>query len=209
MDETKKSEFIELVRDRPALWDQKVPEYGSRMRDQNLMWQNIAESLNVDVEMVKKTWANMRDYFRKELKNVPLTTTGMAAVDKYNSKWPYWKVLLFLVPVLHPRPTEGNLSLIEELVVEQDEEHELDLAALGPTASAAALENGSVAGATMEGPPYKRKKWQVRLFPNALTDRIAKAVHAPYRAHATAFLTRPPLRFFVACSALLIRQAAF
>lgn len=91
--------------------------------------------LALAVEMVKKTWANMRDYFRKELKNVPLTTTGMTVVDKYNNKWPYWKALLFLVPVLHPRSTEGNCSLIEELVVEQDEEHKLDLVALGPTAS--------------------------------------------------------------------------
>lgn len=53
------------------------------------------------------------------------------AVDKCISKWLYWKPLLFLAPVLQPRPTEGNLNLIEELVVpvpmeETDGELEID-----------------------------------------------------------------------------------
>lgn len=61
--------------------------------------------------MAKKKWKNLRDTFIKELKKIPKPRSGADADNepKYTGTWPYFESMSFLIVILKPRKTEGNI----------------------------------------------------------------------------------------------------
>ncbi|CAG4979451.1 unnamed protein product [Parnassius apollo] len=62
-------------------------------------------------ETAKKKWKNLRDTFIKELKKIPKPRSGADADNepKYTGTWPYFESMSFLIVILKPRKTEGNI----------------------------------------------------------------------------------------------------
>ncbi|CAH2014125.1 unnamed protein product [Acanthoscelides obtectus] len=75
----------------------------------------------------KKKWANLRTCFRRELNAQKNTKSGQAATKR--RKYVYFEQLLFLLPCMENRRTEGNLE--EDNSQENDEDDEQ----AGPSAS--------------------------------------------------------------------------
>ncbi|XP_073837008.1 uncharacterized protein [Musca autumnalis] len=60
--------LILLVKQHPILWN-KTQENYNRNRPQKLQtWQEIAEQLGVSVDKIRRTWENLRDQYRRDLK---------------------------------------------------------------------------------------------------------------------------------------------
>lgn len=59
---------------------------------------------------VRKKWTNLRDYFRKQLKDVKGKKSGQAASKK--KRWVFFERMSFLIPYMQPREMSGNLDTI-------------------------------------------------------------------------------------------------
>ena len=86
--------------------------------------------------MCKKKWANLRTCFRRELNAQKNTKSGQAATKR--RKYVYFEQLLFLLPCMENRRTEGNL--------EQDDSQEND-------------EDDDESGPSTSTPIPQRRKW--------------------------------------------------
>ncbi|XP_063895317.1 uncharacterized protein LOC126054629 [Helicoverpa armigera] len=99
----------------PCLWDLNNPDYHNRdVKDlaweqicKNVFddWENCLDKTNKCAEL-KKKWANIRDYYRKEVqrnKNIP---SGSAA--KKAKTYIYSDLLYFLTPMFCKRDSESN-----------------------------------------------------------------------------------------------------
>nr|CAI5850710.1 unnamed protein product [Callosobruchus analis] len=65
-------------------------------------------------KQVADKWKNLRDYFRKELKKVPLTRSGDPGEEALKkSAWLHFKSLLFLDQFL-PRTSHSNLPYTDD-----------------------------------------------------------------------------------------------
>ncbi|XP_011198110.2 uncharacterized protein LOC105222462 [Bactrocera dorsalis] len=89
--------LISEVFARPALWDRKNKNYHNRQLVEHL-WKSVAREMNLKKEEVKKKWKYIRDQFRAELRkiSVPISADSANMESEFNSKWPYFKQLLFL-----------------------------------------------------------------------------------------------------------------
>lgn len=69
----------------------------------------------VSAKQVTHKWKNLRDYFRKELKKVPLPRSGDPGEEALKkSTWPHFKSLLFLKDQFLPRTSHSNLPDTDE-----------------------------------------------------------------------------------------------
>uniref|UniRef100_A0A034WNG7 Transcription factor Adf-1 n=1 Tax=Bactrocera dorsalis TaxID=27457 RepID=A0A034WNG7_BACDO len=89
--------LISEVFARPALWDRQNKNYHNRQLVEHL-WKSVAREMNLKKEEVKKKWKYIRDQFRAELRkiSVPISADSANMESEFNSKWPYFKQLLFL-----------------------------------------------------------------------------------------------------------------
>ncbi|KAL4152870.1 hypothetical protein QTP88_000703 [Uroleucon formosanum] len=60
-------------------------------------------------EPLKKKWRGLRDTFGKELKKVNSKKSGQAAVSETDSRWPYFKNLLFLRGTMSRRDIKSSV----------------------------------------------------------------------------------------------------
>nr|CAI5819851.1 unnamed protein product [Callosobruchus analis] len=66
-------------------------------------------------KQVAHKWKNLRDYFRKQLKKVPLTRSGGPREEALkNSAWPHFKSLLFLKDQFLQRTSHSNLPYTDD-----------------------------------------------------------------------------------------------
>ncbi|XP_063226868.1 uncharacterized protein LOC134533313 [Bacillus rossius redtenbacheri] len=84
-------------------------EYPSVLNDEPVARYLKQNSSFVSVEELKKKWRGMRDTFGRELKKVTTTKSGQEANSDHLSKWPYFKMLLFLKPTMSRRDLKGNI----------------------------------------------------------------------------------------------------
>lgn len=59
-------------------------------------------------------WKNLKDYFRRELKKLPVSRSGDPGDIADKSHWPYFKSLLFLQDQFLPRSSTSNLVESED-----------------------------------------------------------------------------------------------
>ncbi|ERL85020.1 uncharacterized protein LOC109546506 [Dendroctonus ponderosae] len=122
--------LINLVNERKPLWDMTEKSYN--MRDiQRKLWQEVAVEINADVHVVKNKWRGLRDTFRKELNKSKKSKSGDGAESLVISKWPYYKMLLFLSESVARRKLHGNVSPQKKKTETSDSETEPILEAAG------------------------------------------------------------------------------
>ncbi|KAG8246143.1 hypothetical protein J6590_083929 [Homalodisca vitripennis] len=98
-----RGKLISLVRDKATLWDQRDKFYHNR-DFRSKLWEEVAKELNVQGDEARKTWEHLRDTFRKKVKE---NKSGSGA----KPTWTYFESLTFLLPVMKPRVTTGNLPV--------------------------------------------------------------------------------------------------
>ncbi|XP_056641520.1 uncharacterized protein LOC130448258 [Diorhabda sublineata] len=120
--------LIEEVEKKPALYKKSLKEYSDANMKKKL-WEEVCEAVVVDWNSlsaeektnkgrdVQKKWANLRTCFRRELNAQKNTKSGQAANKR--RKYVYFEQLLFLLPCMENRLTEGNLE--EENFLSNDE----------------------------------------------------------------------------------------
>ncbi|XP_039962929.1 uncharacterized protein LOC120776384 [Bactrocera tryoni] len=120
--------LISEVFARPALWDRKNKNYHNRQLVEHL-WKSVAREMNLKKEEVKKKWKYIRDQFRAELRkiSVPISADSANMESDFNSKWPYFKQLLFLKDQMKHRELSGNLKKISTIPDESGNEDPLEV----------------------------------------------------------------------------------
>ncbi|XP_023228049.1 transcription factor Adf-1-like [Centruroides sculpturatus] len=98
--------LIELVREYTFLYDLSDRRYSDNQRKDDA-WKEIAKKLQVRDCDCKKTWALLRDAFRRAIKKRKETKSGQASVSR--KKWKYEDEMSFLLPYFKERPTIGNV----------------------------------------------------------------------------------------------------
>lgn len=94
LNSAQKLKIIEMVKQRPILWDTSLPEYNIKQtEDKILAWQEIAIELNSTPTKVATCFTKLRDYYRRRIANLDKTGAGN------EPKWEYFKPMNFLRPV--------------------------------------------------------------------------------------------------------------
>ncbi|XP_014260382.1 uncharacterized protein LOC106673010 isoform X1 [Cimex lectularius] len=99
--------LIELVRERPVLYDLKDPKY-LNADWKGRIWQEIGLKINVDGSQCKSRWNNIRDNFKKSW-GKRKTKSGQAA--KKSKPYRFENQLQFLLEFMEERETKGNIGL--------------------------------------------------------------------------------------------------
>ncbi|XP_068630491.1 uncharacterized protein [Battus philenor] len=117
--------LISLVFSKPPLWDKSNEKYRNRYVIEKC-WKEISEAMNQDEYKLRKKWKYLRDQFSVEYTKIPSSRFGDEASISSESKWPYYKSLMFLKDVIKSRNFSGNLcpsnrpsSKISEEIVQQ------------------------------------------------------------------------------------------
>ncbi|XP_076179004.1 uncharacterized protein LOC143152591 [Ptiloglossa arizonensis] len=110
--------FVELVRDRPALWDVRSEEYADKIKKKEC-WLEIFRVMvknfdNFSVETKERTsakiqrkWKSLRNCFTRELTKQKSEKTGAGASNR--KKYVYFDILTFLIPALTDKSTSSYL----------------------------------------------------------------------------------------------------
>ncbi|KAL3212975.1 hypothetical protein MRX96_035797 [Rhipicephalus microplus] len=100
--------LISLVRQEPALWNQRSATY--RNADARAgAWRRVISTLGLaltdeNVKLAYNRWRNLRDTFSRKLREQKKKSG--AGVVKATPKWKFFNLLLFLKDVTKPRPTQ-------------------------------------------------------------------------------------------------------
>ncbi|XP_063545691.1 uncharacterized protein LOC134753679 [Cydia strobilella] len=84
-------QIIETIKQHPVLYDHKVP---CRKDLSEALWEEIADTFDLDVQILKVKWKNLRDCYKKHIR---AQTDDSKAVSSYKH-WQWSKYLEFLRP---------------------------------------------------------------------------------------------------------------
>ncbi|XP_018792456.1 PREDICTED: uncharacterized protein LOC108971084 [Bactrocera latifrons] len=101
-----KEDFIEEVRKREFLWDKKkIPLGRQQQKITDELWQEVADVCKITKSTAKIKWRSLRDQFLKELKKVPVYTSGDSYYidEREKPKWTHFNSLIFLLNTHIPR----------------------------------------------------------------------------------------------------------
>ncbi|KAL4703631.1 hypothetical protein ACJJTC_007658 [Scirpophaga incertulas] len=133
--------LIEQVEKRPALYKKNLKEY-SDVNVKKKLWEEVCEAVVPDWNElsaqektnqgrdIQKKWANLRTCFRRELNAQKNTKSGQASVKR--RKYVYFEQLLFLLPCMENRQTEGNLNLAQDTTENEEDDEETAPSASAP-----------------------------------------------------------------------------
>ncbi|XP_037513427.1 uncharacterized protein LOC119389997 [Rhipicephalus sanguineus] len=113
--------LIAQVVKRPALWDVKIKDFRNKHK-KSILWEEIAQSLkevdeSVTVDEVQARWKNLRDTFRKKLKEEKNTKRSGAGAPSKTAYWPHIEQMTFLRDLMEPRRSISNMDGCEETPV--------------------------------------------------------------------------------------------
>ena len=100
--------LIELLEERPCLWDVFCKEYHVREKRERA-YEEIENKLEIDLNDIKTKIVGLRSQLRRELSKTNNKKSGQGLGDNYKSNWIYWDSLQFLVPVMQARKSKDNL----------------------------------------------------------------------------------------------------
>ncbi|XP_062538642.1 uncharacterized protein LOC134206913 [Armigeres subalbatus] len=104
---------------RKELWEQRSRNFRNRILVDR-SWQEIAEEFNACEDTVEERWKALRDSYGKVLKNLPVSKSGDAGGENFDTSWPYFKCMHFLREQMKPRKTTGNLASPQPNAVASD-----------------------------------------------------------------------------------------
>ncbi|XP_005108692.1 uncharacterized protein LOC101863378 [Aplysia californica] len=132
--------FIIEIQRRPALWDSRCADYGSRMIKAKA-WADICENFfdnfqemdsgnkyKAAVELQRK-WKSLRNSFRRELAISKKLKSGSAA-DTGRKEYMYFQKLSFLLPICHDTKSQTEGASDSDCCAQQDSNPEI---AAGPS----------------------------------------------------------------------------
>nr|CAD7417096.1 unnamed protein product [Timema poppensis] len=103
------------------IWDKRLKGHATR-NVVDKTWKEIAAEMGVeDGKVLRKKWKYLRDQFTIEMGKFPPCRSGDPNGHP-ESKWPYFKSLMFLVGVVKPRTTLNN-SKSSKIRAHQDNEN--------------------------------------------------------------------------------------
>ncbi|XP_068704330.1 uncharacterized protein [Montipora foliosa] len=100
--------LIELLEERPCLWDVFCKEYHVREKRERA-YEEIENELEIDLNDIKTKIVGLRSQLGRELSKTNNKKSGQALNDNYKSNWIYWDSLQFLVPVMQAGKSKDNL----------------------------------------------------------------------------------------------------
>ncbi|XP_075732847.1 transcription factor Adf-1-like [Rhipicephalus microplus] len=104
--------LIDVIEREWPLWDLRDRNYKSRAVT-DAAWRHVATVMGSTVAEVKARWKNLRDTFRRVLKErTRALKSGAPADDELDesTKWHFFSRLLFLKETMEGRPTSGNVE---------------------------------------------------------------------------------------------------
>ncbi|XP_014287247.2 uncharacterized protein [Halyomorpha halys] len=105
--------LIEVVQNRPCLWDQRCKEYYNR-ENVARSWEQVGEVLGVNYELAKNKWKHLRDNYRAELKKVIKSAGEDDEQSRYKSSWVWFDSLYFLKDFVFSKGKKNRQSTISE-----------------------------------------------------------------------------------------------
>ncbi|XP_071580102.1 uncharacterized protein [Temnothorax nylanderi] len=117
--------LIQMVRQRPLLWDISTEEY-RRTDLKRTHWDQIAEALGPKFtgESVQKRFQSMESTFRaneRKIKASKARCSGKGTDEIYKPKWDYYEMLLFLKKTCAQSETINNLSSQSQISTASEE----------------------------------------------------------------------------------------
>ena len=103
------STLIDMLEERPCLWDIFNTEYAKRDKREKA-YEEITDVIELDVKEIKSKIHNLRAQLGRELNKVKRTKSGQSTSERYVSNWVYWDRLQFLVPQMQPSKQRDNLD---------------------------------------------------------------------------------------------------
>ena len=111
--EDKVSHLIELLEERPSLWDVFHKDYAKRdVRD--VAYNKIAEVFECNTASIKSKIDGLRAQLGREMGNVNKTKSGQSTDDLYVSNWVHYQSLAFLQPVMKSSSSKNTLKQSNE-----------------------------------------------------------------------------------------------
>ncbi|KAG5862240.1 hypothetical protein JTB14_018434 [Gonioctena quinquepunctata] len=113
-----KEHFLSIGTDEEEFWKvsnikesenyvlEKISKFAFCILRRRLHWIRILTKSDV----VRQKWRGLRDTFRKELSKLDQKRSGDGADDEPQSKWQYFKNMLFIKDQFAPRQTIGNIE---------------------------------------------------------------------------------------------------
>ncbi|XP_075556865.1 uncharacterized protein LOC142588938 [Dermacentor variabilis] len=112
--------LIDEVAMRPLLWNAALNDY-KKISNRSALWDEVLEAMrtidpNVTMDEIQSRWKNLKDTFRRKLKDVKdEQRSGSAATKKTKSNnWPYMERLRFMSDLFEPRRSHSNISPDEQ-----------------------------------------------------------------------------------------------
>ena len=100
--------LVELLEERPCLWDVFCKDYHVREKRERA-YEEIENELEIDLNDIKTKIVGLRSQLGRELSKTNNKKSGQAVSDNYKSNWIYWDRLQFLVPVMQAGKSKDNL----------------------------------------------------------------------------------------------------
>ncbi|XP_073990811.1 uncharacterized protein [Rhodnius prolixus] len=107
--------LISAVFAHECLWNQAHPDHHNRFVLEK-EWEEVSTSLNIKKDIIKSKWKYCRDTFRKEFAKRQKPRSGSEAGTEIESKWVYFKSLLFLKDQFTTRNSTSNLQVVASCV---------------------------------------------------------------------------------------------
>ncbi|XP_036334153.1 uncharacterized protein LOC118744870 isoform X3 [Rhagoletis pomonella] len=97
-------DFIAEVHKREFLWNKKNIPIGEQKRITDKLWREVAAACGISKVAAKTRWRSIRDQFLKELKKVPVYSSGESYYfKKYKKpKYTHFDSLMFLMDIYTP-----------------------------------------------------------------------------------------------------------
>ncbi|XP_076660126.1 uncharacterized protein LOC143363433 [Halictus rubicundus] len=154
--------LIEMVRQFRILYDLSHPKYSdSKVKEK--VWCEIAEQMKESEAACKKTWANLRESYRRSLKRRRSTRSGQAAGTI--RKWRYEEEMAFLDPLYNERPTITSVSVniedTDDTILDRDNCETVDTATASTSASDSPTCNMAPQSVPLRDSPVPRRKKRV------------------------------------------------
>jgi len=124
-DEATTNILIDLLEERPCLWDIFHNEYTKRDK-REVAYTEIEDRIEFDIKEIKTKVHNLRAQLGRELNKVRKTKSGQSTNERYKSSWVYWERLQFLVPQMQPSKQKDNLDISVANVEVDDNDQEFE-----------------------------------------------------------------------------------
>ncbi|XP_012946166.1 uncharacterized protein LOC106013889 [Aplysia californica] len=101
--------LIACVYKRSPIWDKRHKLHANRNVIDKL-WTEIAAEMKCEGSTLRKKWKYLRDNFSAEYSKRPVSRSGDGADNYPQSKWTYFRSLLFLKDIVAPRACSGSIE---------------------------------------------------------------------------------------------------